>query len=177
MKKRWFLIGVAALTLVLALGAIACEDDEDDGDSTATEPAAETPADGETPAAGATEPAAGGDAVEVTMNEEAGSGVTGSATLTSGTSGTAVEVTIDAGLAEGTHASHIHTGTCAAQGPVETALQSVEADASGGGTASTPESGVTTPLATLQDGNHYIAVHDLEAAGGAVVSCGDIPSA
>jgi hypothetical protein len=170
MKKRWFLIGVAVLAAALALGAVACEDDEEDGGggATATQPA------GETPPAGETEPAAGGDTADVTMNEEAGSGVTGSATLTGGAAGTTVEVTIDAGLEEGSHASHIHVGTCAAQGDVETALQNVEADASGAGTATTPEAEVTTPLATLQDGNHYIAVHALD---GSVVSCGDIPTA
>jgi hypothetical protein len=174
MKRHWLLIGVAALATVLAFGAVACEEDEDDGgDATATQPAGETPA-GETTPDGGTPSAAG---VEVTMNENEGSGVTGSATLTGGAAGTALEVTIDSGLAEGEHASHIHTGTCAAQGPVETPLQSVQADASGAGTASTPEAEVVTTLEVLQDGNHYIAVHDLEASGGAVVSCGDIPTA
>jgi Cu/Zn superoxide dismutase len=109
------------------------------------------------------------------MAENEGSGVTGSATLTPGEEGVVVEVTIDSGLAEGVHASHIHTGTCAAQGPIETELSDITADASGGGTATTLEEGVTTELAVLQDGNHFIAVYDRSV--GAIVSCGDIPAA
>ena len=38
MKTKWLLIGVALLTAVLAIGAIACSDDDEDDDApTATE--------------------------------------------------------------------------------------------------------------------------------------------
>jgi hypothetical protein len=160
-----------ALAALLAIGGVACEDDDDsDGGATATQSSGETAGDA-TP----TEGAATGDTVDVTMNEEAGSGVTGSATLTGGTDGTAVEVTIDTGLEEGSHASHIHTGTCAAQGPIETPLTDITADDLGAGTATTPYPEVTTPIETLQDGNHIITVFDRIV--GAIVSCGDIPTA
>jgi len=161
-----------ALAALLAIGGVACEDDDDsDGGATATQSSGETPGDGATP----TEAAAGGDAVEVTMNENEGSGVTGSATLTPAEEGVSVEVVIDQGLAAGVHASHIHTGTCAAQGPIETPLTDITADDSGAGSATTLEESVTTELAVLQDGNHFIAVYDRTV--GAIVSCGDIPEA
>jgi hypothetical protein len=107
------------------------------------------------------------------MNEFTGSGVSGSATVTPGDP-IAVEVTIDGGLEAGSHASHIHQGTCSGSGgSVQFNLTNVEADSTGAGTASsTLASGVL--LADLQDGNHYIAVHDL---ANAMVTCGDIPTA
>lgn len=55
MKKTWILAAVGLLTVVLAVGAVACSDDDEDGDSSTpgvTEPLAETPAD-TTPAEGA----------------------------------------------------------------------------------------------------------------------------
>ncbi len=33
MRKNWLLIGVGLLVAVLAIGAIACGDDDDDGDN------------------------------------------------------------------------------------------------------------------------------------------------
>jgi hypothetical protein len=109
----------------------------------------------------------------MTMNEFTGSGVTGSATITPGDR-IQIEVTIDGGLEEGSHESHIHQGACSASGgSVEFSLTNVEADASGAGYASSTHfDGVL--LAYLQDGNHYIAVHD---HAGPMVTCGDIPSA
>jgi hypothetical protein len=173
-KGTWLLIGVVALTTVLAMGAVACEDDDDgNGDATATQPAGETPA-GETPAGDATptESAAGGDAVEVTINEVDGSGVTGTATLTPTDSGFDAEVSAE-GLEEGTHASHIHQGsTCAdPTAGVAEPLGDVVADAAGSGTGNISS---TNQLSTYQDGNSYVAVHALD---GSVVGCGDIPAA
>ncbi len=69
MKKAWLLAAVGLLTMVFALGAIACGDDDDDGDNggepttIATEPSGDAtePADDATePAGEATEPADGG---------------------------------------------------------------------------------------------------------------------
>ncbi len=170
MRRHWLLMGVALLSSGLALAAIACGDDDggDGGYPTATtEPAGEATA--------TTAPSAGGEPVDVTINEVDGSGVTGSATLTpKPDGGFAVDVTVDGNLEEGTHASHIHQGsTCASPtAPVAVPLSDVEADASGAGTATTNIA--DTPLSDFQDGNSYVAVHALD---GAVVGCADIPAA
>ena len=103
----------------------------------------------------------------------AGSGVTGSATLTPGDR-IEIVVTIDGGLEEGSHESHIHQGAClAAGGSVEFSLNNVEADSSGTGYASSRHFDAVL-LPYLQDGNHYISVHD---HAGPIVTCGDIPTA
>ncbi|MBI4570796.1 MAG: hypothetical protein HY723_02515 [Chloroflexi bacterium] len=55
MKRHWLLIGAALLTAALAIGAVACNDDDDDGAApTATEAAGEEPAATEAPSAQAT---------------------------------------------------------------------------------------------------------------------------
>jgi hypothetical protein len=177
MRKYWLLLAAGVLAALFAIGAVACDDDENGGDATPTQPAG-----GEEPSA--TEPAgdietpttedggAAGETIDVTLAEVSGSGVTGSATLTpTDAGGTDVEVTIDGGLEEGSHLSHIHTGTCASPGNPETTLTNVEADATGAGSATT---NLTEAPSDFTDGNHYIAVHDLAAA---VVTCGDIPAA
>jgi hypothetical protein len=179
MKKYWLILAAGLLTAAFALSAVACDDDEDTGDG--TEATATSATDGEpTDATGSEEPTAteeesgvSGDVVDVTMNEFTASGVTGSATITPGEP-IQVEVTIDGGLEAGSHLSHIHQGMCSGQGgSIQFNLTNVEADASGAGAASsTLAAGVL--LADLQDGNHYIAVHDL---AGAMVTCGDIPAA
>jgi hypothetical protein len=177
MKKYWLLLAAGLLTAAFAVGVVACDDDEDDGssgDTTATEPAdgdeATEPADDDEPTATAENLDL--DEVEVPLEAVGAATATGAANLLANDAGgTDVAVTVSAGLEPGSHLSHIHTGTCAAQGGVEYPLTNVEADAQGAGTADTT---LDVALADLQDGAHYVQVHDL---AGAPVICGDIPAA
>jgi hypothetical protein len=177
MKRIWMLAGVCLLTAALAVGVIACGDDDEDDDGNGGEPTAmetmadETPMD-ETPMEGETPEDVIG--AEVTLLEVDGSGVTGMATLTENADGasTAVEVVIDGGLTEGPHQNHIHgPGTCESPADVEQALTELEADATGAATGETPA--VPGALSTFTDGDNYVAIH---ATDGAVVACGNIPT-
>jgi len=66
MRKSWLLIGVALLAAGLAIGAVACEEEDEDGEEPTATEAVETPSEGETPTAGET-PQAG--VVNVDLNE------------------------------------------------------------------------------------------------------------
>ena len=175
MRRYLLLLGAALLTAAFAVGAVACDDDEDgSAEATATDTSAEQPTDtagSEAPTATSEDAGATADTVDVTLAAVGASGVSGSATLTPTDAGFDVEVTVDGGLEEGSHLSHIHSGTCASPGAPETNLTNVEANASGAGTASTS---IAAQLSSAQDGAHYVAVHDL---AGTVVTCGDIPTA
>jgi len=176
MKKHRLFIGIALITAVLALGAIACsdDDDEDDGDGVSAPTATEAaPSDGETPADGGDEtPVAEGQTIEVIMEAQVDSGVTGTATITETATGFDVEMTIDGGLTEGEHINHIHVGTCEAQGDIVVPLTPLQADASG---ATEPTmTSVDQPLSDFTGGNNYFAAH---ATDGTVVTCGNIPAA
>ena len=175
MRKNWFFIGIAMLMAVLALGAVACDGDEDGAptDTPALELPTDTPEADETPEA--TEPAEtpspeAGSETRAILFPVGDSAVSGDATLAPSDGGTQVEVSVSGGLEPGSHASHIHTGTCDSPGAPETTLSEVEADASGAGDASTTIA--DRPIEDFEDGNHYVAVHNL---AGAVVTCGDIP--
>lgn len=179
MRKIWLLLGVALLGAAVAVGAIACGDDNKDNknEPTATEQMVETPV--ATQPASET-PAPGAEIAPITMNAVDGSEVTGSATMTeTATGGTQVEVTIDAYLEEGSHQSHLHHGTCATQpGEIHTTLTSVEAGADGSGSASTTievaDDPANPPFSHWLAREHYLAVHALD---GTLVSCGDVEAA
>jgi len=187
MRKIWLLLGVTLLGAMLALGAIACGDDDkkDDNGGTTPDAATATEAAGQPTEADATQPASdtpepGAEIAPITMNEVDGSGVTGSATMTeTATGGTDVEVTIDGSLEEGSHQSHLHHGTCATQpGEIHTTLTSVEAGADGSGSASstieTADNPDNPPFSHWLAREHYLAVHKLD---GTLVSCGDVVAA
>ena len=181
MKKPWILGLVGLIAIILAIGAVACNDDEEDnGNGGETPPQAtatveatpvSTSAD-QTPSATSSGTPQAAAPVDVTLNEVGGSGVTGTATLSEGaTAGTtAVEVVVDGGLTEGEHQNHIHTGTCEAQGDVVQALTPLQAGADGSATGTTPA--VPAELSTFEGGSNYVAVH---ATDGTVVACGNIP--
>ena len=179
MRKHWLLIGTAVVAGALALGAIACSDDDDDGDAdqpTATEASGATvePTAAET-AEATSDGTPSAEAIEVPLAAVDASGVTGTATLaaTDG-GGTEVSITIDGGLTEGDHQNHIHgPGTCAGElADVEETLTTLTADATGAAGPTTTT--LTDDPEHFQDGTHYFAVH---GADGAVVACGDIPTA
>ncbi len=149
MSTKWLLIGIGLLVGVIAMAAIACDDDENGGD--------------------------GGGARELTatLSEMGGSGVTGTAILTEDDNRTTRVVVSMEGLSEGPHANHIHHVTCDAQGEVHLTLEELQAGADGHAEATTtdfPEEDPDRELNYFAAG-HYIAVHDAE---GAVISCGNI---
>ncbi len=166
MRKNWLLIAIGLLTAVLAIGAIACNDDDDDGDGgadpTATEEGAEATATEEetTDADGQS---------SMTLSEVNGSGVTGSATLSDTEPGTEVVVTVDGGLEEGSHANHVHEGTCDAIGDIGEPLENLEAGPDGSAPATTTMTAAVFDH-LLEDG-HLVAVHALD---GSFVACGEI---
>ena len=105
------------------------------------------------------------------VSEVNGSGFNGNIVLTDlGGGKTKVAFTLTApdsvSNKEVDHDSHIHTGTCAAPGPVVQPLEDVR----GNGTPS--ESEVPMALSALQDGNHLIAAHADE--GEATIACAEI---
>lgn len=158
MKAKWLLIGVALLTAVFAIGAVACGDDDDDEDEAPT----------------ATEEQMDDDMVlrlEATLSEMDGSGASGNAEISP--DGEGILVSLDmAGLTEGAHANHLHHGSCAELGEIHIFLDDIVADDAGDGSQTTSDD--EQPIDHFETG-HYLAVHaeDSETIG-AVVSCGDV---
>lgn len=158
--------------LPLALAACGGGDDAAEGAADSTAAAMDTgmtaPVPMDTTMTGATAMAAA-----VTMNAVGNSGVTGQAQfMAHGTNQTMVTITL-AGQGSGTHAGHIHQGTCDAPGSVVVPLQDVTL-ANGTGTST---STVDVPLGTVMNGQHIVAYHQSsgESAGPPVV-CGQIPA-
>jgi hypothetical protein len=111
------------------------------------------------------------DFVQLTMKDSGGSGITGDVLLWSRHDG--VGVAAAANAAPGWHAFHVHSGSCAAPGPIETFIPGLYGQpGAGAGIESLVD---TTELGALQDGNHYLDIH-AEATGGPIVSCVDIPA-
>jgi hypothetical protein len=112
--------------------------------------------------------------VTVTLNPMGGSGVSGTAVLTAVGNTTQISLSASGFAPNTSHATHIHTGTCANQGPVQFPLPDLTADASGNATATTT---LNVPLASLMDGNHMVQTHVTTGANfGPGIACGDIPA-
>ncbi|MCH7699078.1 MAG: hypothetical protein IH865_09110 [Chloroflexi bacterium] len=159
MKTKWLLIGVALITAVLALGAIACgdDDDDDDGNGDIIDDVIDDVIDDDMIlqlVASLTGPEASGEA-EISPNGE----------------GILVTLIME-GLTEGAHANHLHHGTCDDQGEIHIFLDDIVADDSGDGSQTT--SNDEQPISHFESG-HYLAVHveDSETIG-EVISCGDV---
>ena len=153
MKTKWLLIGVALITAVLAIGAIACGDDDDDGNGDIIDDIIDDDMVLQL-VASLTGPEASGEA-EISLNGE----------------GIRVSLIME-GLTEGAHANHLHHGTCDDQGEIHIFLDDIVADDSGDGSQTTPDD--EQPIDHFESG-HYLAVHaeDSETIG-EVVSCGDV---
>lgn len=171
MRTRWLLIGVGLLTAVLAIGAVACDDDED-GDEVPTATVVEgemTPVDAEP-----TTPT-------ITLEEVGGSGIAGTATLTA--LGNDIEVELDVtGLQEGNTY-------------ISGAYDSTSVNCTGGllgsfsGSFGEAASGMiyTVPGTTVSDGDTVsvsrvfsVSVRDITETGeapGTVVACGEVDAA
>lgn len=112
--------------------------------------------------------------VTVPINPVAGSGVSGTATLTAMDGATQVALNVSGFAPNTSHATHIHTGTCANPGGIQFPLPTLTADANGNATATAT---VNVALSALMDGNHIIMTHVGSGANfGAGVACGDIPT-
>jgi hypothetical protein len=153
MKTKWLLIGVALLTAVLAIGAIACSDDDEE-DTNGEVIDDDIDIDGDLGifqlTASLTGPEASGEA-EISPNGE----------------GILVSISME-GLTAGEHANHLHDGSCDEQGEVVIALDNIVADENGDGSQTTAnDEGSIDHYAT----GHYLAVH---AEDGEVISCGDV---
>jgi probable HAF family extracellular repeat protein len=96
-----------------------------------------------------------GGAVQVTLQPQAFSGVTGNATLTydAATDMTTVTVSVHHLEPGSIHPEHIHAGACSSNGPVLVALTPIKADAQGNGVATTTFKGSVLHQAA------YINVH------------------
>ena len=155
MRTKWLLIGIALLTAVLAIGAVACGDDDDDLEDILDEIQDELDEIGVFQlTASLTGPEASGEA-DISVN------------------GDGILVTLSmAGLSEGAHANHLHHGTCDEQGEIHIFLDDIVADDSGDGSQTTAND--EQPIDHFEAG-HYLAVHteDSETIG-EVVSCGDV---
>ncbi len=165
MRKNWLLIAIGLLVAVLAIGAVACNDDGDDnGDGEAVPTATVEPVDGDTTDAGLQ--------ISMTLSEVGGSGVSGSVTITDAAGATLVVVTVDGGLEEGTHMNHIHGGSCDDVGSIAVPLTELDAAADGSASAtSTITDNPDAELGHLEEGGHVVAVHALD---GSIVACGDV---
>ena len=170
MRRNRMFIVIGLLLAVLAVGAVACDDNGDgngdDGNGDGAPTATEARTDGEEPDSGE----AGGDGETiVTITALDDSGVTGTATLTQTDDGLVVVVTVDGGLEEGSHANHVHEGTCDDIGGIGEALDNLEAGADGSAPATTTTT--DAELSHLIEEGHSVAVHSLD---GTIIACGDI---
>jgi hypothetical protein len=97
------------------------------------------------------------------------SGVTGEVTISERDTRTEVMVRLAGTAPDATMPGHIHSGTCDNIGGVVQALEPIQTDAGGTGTAT-----VTVDLSAMQvmDGQHVVVYH---GAGGAPAACAQIP--
>jgi hypothetical protein len=116
-------------------------------------------------------------AATFTMGSMGGSGVTGVGQVYKATGSFTVSIQIKGLVANSSHVSHVHIGTCAKPGGVAYALIQVKADSSGAATATT----TVAEYYSMPASGWYVNVHsgpDLsEAEYAPSVSCGDLPSA
>ena len=142
---------MAAVAMIVMAAACAENEDADDGlpaDSAALAPAPGSEAPSPTP-------------VVTQLAAVGGSNVTGDATATHSPTDVTVAINVT-GAPAGELPAHIHTGTCAAGGPVAVELTKV----------SNGQSSTTVPLSSLPaDQSSFVQVHD---ASGKAIACGDM---
>jgi hypothetical protein len=113
---------------------------------------------------------AGGDEVTVSLAEVAGSGQTGTATLTAEGEGTRVSITIDGDPVSPSQPAHIHEGSCEADLNPEPAYGLPNVD------DGTSESTVDVTLDSLTASDYAINLHMSNEDLTTYTSCGDIES-
>lgn len=161
-----------ALACVLALGACKGGDaskESGEADSLSAPPADTTGSVVPLPPDSAAKTAADHDMMTVALESVNNSGITGEAVI----SGNNVVLSLSGAKAAGTHAAHVHTGTCASPGAPVAPLQPVTVDASGTGSST---SAISVDMMSLMDGNHIVSAHEAGGNPGAMVACGAIPA-
>ena len=159
MRFRRF--AVLALSVgVMSAGMAAC------GDDNSVEGAVDTATEQVGSVADDARDAIAGSDVSLDLQEQNGSGVTGTVTLTG--DGDQTRVTVDLEGAPGAHPAHIHEGTCADLTP---APKFALTDATNDET----ETMVPASLETIQSAPHAINVHESAAKIENYVACVDIP--
>ena len=112
-----------------------------------------------------------------TMISENGSGVTGTGQVFTAAGSFTVSVKVTGMVANSSHVSHVHIGSCASPGGIAYALLQVVANSKGEATATS----TVSEYYSLPKTGWYVNVHsgpDLtEAAYAPSVSCGDLPAA
>jgi hypothetical protein len=149
----------SSIALLVVLAAAACGGSTSGSGASSPSPAAPSPL-----------------PIMITMNAVGSSGVTGTAEITKGDQSFTVKLTLKGMKPSSQHANHIHKGSCEKPGPIDKALTTISADASGSGTATTTVPSAFVPPAE----GWYVNVHtgpDITQPGqGAAISCGDVPS-
>jgi serine/threonine protein kinase len=107
----------------------------------------------------------------VALNPANGTAAQGSATLTDKGDGTFSVVVNMIGLGQGIHPSHIHQGSCQAEGPIRFELNSLTAGPAGTASATTVIKG---SLDALRSGNFYVDVANVSGSIFYVASCGNL---
>jgi serine/threonine protein kinase len=107
----------------------------------------------------------------IPINHMNGTNVNGTGVLTDvGNNKVKVVLTIT-GLEPGTHFTHIHTGSCLAQGPIKYPLNNLEAGSDGKANSTTV---VDVDFATVTSGRFYFNVHNDIGTPTYVAGCGEI---
>jgi CHRD domain len=106
---------------------------------------------------GASNPTPSAQAIPFTLNAVDNNGVSGDGTITKMSGKFTVTLRLKGLVANSSHMSHIHKGSCApaSQGDVVTVLENVKADGAGSGTATTS---VSHPYSVPSTG-WYVNVH------------------
>jgi hypothetical protein len=173
--ERTFLAVALSLALAACGGADEAETIEGEGTAMAGDTTTMTttapmpmPADSGAMAAGG----AMAGAQTIPLQAIGGAPVSGTVAVSEAGGATQVMLAVMGTGAAGTHAAHVHTGTCDAPGDVVAPLESVTADASGAGSSTTT---LQLPAATVMNGQHIVAVHEAGGSPGAPVACAAIP--
>jgi CHRD domain-containing protein len=113
--------------------------------------------------------------VNFTMTTQNASGVSGTGQIVKSADSFTVTVKLSGMKPNSTHVSHLHSGSCAIQGGIAYALQSVVADSAG---AATTTSTVKVPYSFLPASGWYVNVHNgpdfTEPDYAPSVTCGDL---
>ena len=106
----------------------------------------------------------GATAVRATLSPQAGSGVSGEATIAQTGDATTVTVTLSGLAPDSAHAGHIHGGSCS--GPILFPLATIRADSAGQGSSR------ATVNAPIDAANWWVQYHASDSPPGPPITCG-----